>query len=197
MTGLTYNLIKRGAIALTIGLTMVLTAGIANAEESQATFKIGHLRLHEGTDLTTFFNAVEKHETENKLIPSQKEDLVAIFKQYDFDGNGKLNAAEMLVGCMQPRTPEQLEAYKKGRKKKGGGGGKVPGPIETGCTGTCNCDYISSGVGGIPQTDTSEGVIGTGDPIGGYPGTNQNCFAKGDPNCHCPCNTGVCAAGGT
>ncbi|GGZ96125.1 hypothetical protein GCM10008090_00400 [Arenicella chitinivorans] len=170
----------------------------AHANDNQATFDFGRLKLNEGTKLETFLAKVTEHEEKNSLLPSAREDLVALFKQYDFDQNGELNATEMLVGCMKPLTAEQVEAYKAGKKKKGGGGGKVPGPIETGCTGTCNCDYI----GGIGGTD-SPGEIGTpGDGqntqgFGNSQGSNQLCVAAGDANCHCHCNTGVCAAGGT
>ncbi len=186
----------RGVLATCLTmLSMLLVSGV-QASDNQATFDFGRLKLQEGTNLDMFLAKVAEHEEKNSLLPSAREDLVAIFKQYDFDQNGELNATEMLVGCMKPLTPEQVEAYKAGKKKKGGGGGKVPGPVETGCTGSCNCDYISGGVGSPAETETSDYGAGS-QGFGNYPGSNQNCFAAGDPNCHCHCNTGLCAAGGT
>lgn len=176
-------------------LSMLLVSGV-HASDNQATFDFGRLKLHEGTNLEMFLAKVAEHEEKNSLLPSAREDLVAIFKQYDFDQNGELNATEMLVGCMKPLTQEQVEAYKAGKKKKGGGGGKVPGPVETGCTGSCNCDYISGSLGSPAETETSD-YGGNMEGFGNSPGSNQNCVAAGDANCHCHCNIGLCAAGGT
>lgn len=152
---------------------LLLVCGSVHAENEKNPFYNGTIKIS-GMDQASFSEAVNQYELTGNMTPSSQKELGQLFKCFDADNSGVIEAEEA----------DALFGKKKKKKKKGGGDGPS-------CEyNTCDCDVLGDG-----QIITPDGTDGRTEGSTGDSGDRSPTWCGA--NCHCHCNTLTCAPDGT